>query len=201
MSANSPLPLDLTGRQEALADAALTVISSGGMAALSFRTVAATAKCSVGSVQKAFPTKLDMIAAAFSRLRQVAVPLPQGEPGRPTLREWLTELAVCILPLDEARAAAQRQAEAFAQHAMNDPAIAHALAASDDHLRDLFSKLVDRAKREGEVSRDIDAERTGWAILALLQGAATQLAYQPRPEAEVRDRVDAAVHQLLRDTR
>lgn len=196
-AAPSALPLSLTPRQAELADAALEIVAREGMGALSFRAVAAEAGCSLGAIQKAFPTKERMIASAFARLRQTAAPLPPGEPGRPTLRAWLVELAVCILPLDAARAAAHRTGEAFAAHAVNDPAIAAAIAESDDHLRGLFASLVLRAQHEGEVSAGLPAASTAWGILAVLTGAAAQLSYQPQGEEEARALLLAAFGSLL----
>lgn len=43
----------------------------------------------------------------FSRLRETSVAMPPGEPGRPTLRAWLVELMLAVLPLDDARRALQ----------------------------------------------------------------------------------------------
>lgn len=193
----NPLPLALTARQAQLADAALGIVSREGMGALSFRTVAAAAGCSLGAVQKAFPTKERMIASAFARLRQTAVPLPPGEPGRPTLHAWLVELAICVLPLDSERAAAHRTGEAFAAHAPHEPAIAAAVAESDDHLRALFASLVVRAQHEGELVADLSTAAAAWSILAVLTGAAAQLSYQPRSEDEARALVGAAFRSLL----
>ena len=197
MSGAGLLNLDLTPRQAELADAVLAVVAREGLPALSFRVVAVEACCSVGSVQKAFPTKDRMIAAAFARLRQTAVVLPDGEPGRPTLHAWLVELAVCILPLDEPRAAAQRQGDTFAIVAATDSAIAGAIAASDEHLRGLFAALIGRAQHEGELSAELDPGHAAWGILALLQGAATQMSYQQTSENDARLLVGKALARLL----
>ncbi|WP_188667888.1 TetR/AcrR family transcriptional regulator [Tersicoccus solisilvae] len=190
--------MDLTRRQSELADAALRIIARDGMAALSFRAVAAEAACSLGSVQKAFASKDLMLAAGFARLRQEAAPLPPGEPGRPTLRAWLVALLLGILPLDARRRATQRQGDAFAQQALTDPAIAAAIADSDAEVRGLLASLVTRARAEGEVPAHVDPVTTAWAVLALAQGLAMQLLYRPEPEADVRVRLDATVAALLR---
>jgi len=190
--------MELTARQTELADAALAIIAREGLPALSFRAVAAEAECSVGSVQKAFASKDRMLAAAFARLRDTAAPIPSGEPGRPDLRTWLVELLVGILPLDDPRRAAQRQGDAFAQHALVDPDVASAIAESDARIRSLLASLVDRARSEGEVPRHVDPDATAWAVLALAQGAAAQLLYAPEADAPVRDRLDHAVAALLR---
>jgi AcrR family transcriptional regulator len=188
---------DLTRRQTELADAALRIIARDGMAALSFRTVAADSGWSLGAVQKAFPTKDRMLAAAFTRLRARDTPMPAGEPGRPALRGWLVELLLSILPLDHRRVETQRQGDAFAQYALADPQIAAAIAASDDEVRGLLASLVRRAIAEGELDTDADPDAVAWALLALAQGLAAQLLYQPQAEDVVHTRLDAVVRLLL----
>lgn len=197
MNTRSPVDLELTPRQGELADAALAVLARSGITALSFRVVATEARCSVGAVQKAFPTKEKMIIAAFTRLRHSAVPLPPGEPGRPTLQHWLVEFALCVLPLDAPRAAAQRQGDALGDYAANNPMIADAIASSDDHLRTLLSRLITRANHEGELPGNPDPDPTAWALLAVIQGAAAQLRYQPRTDADIRRLLDHAFQRLL----
>jgi len=189
--------VDLTARQRELADAALRIIGREGLQAASFRAVATEAGWSLGAVQKAFPSKDRMLAAAFARLRESEAPLPPGEPGRPTLREWLVALLIGILPLDEARIASQRRGDAFGQHALTNAAVAAAIAESDDQVRGLLASLVARARAEGEVPEHVDPTTTAWAVLALAQGVAAQLLYRPEPETSVRERLDRAVAALL----
>ena len=189
--------MELTARQTELADAALRIIARDGMAGLSFRAVAAEAGWSLGAVQKAFSSKDRMLAAAFARLRENAAPLPPGEPGRPTLRQWLVALLLGILPLDPQRSAAQLQGDAFAQRALIDPPIGRAIAESDTELRRLLASLVARARSEGEVPRHVDPETTAWAVLALAQGLAAQLLYQPEREDSVSERLNLTIGALL----
>lgn len=198
MARRSLVDMDLTARQADLADAALRIIAREGLQAVSFRAVAAEGGCSLGAVQKAFPSKDLMLTAAFARVRERAAPLPPGEPGRPNLHDWLVALLVAILPLDERRAAAQRQGDAFAQRALTDPEVAAAIASSDDEVRGLLASLVARARSEGEVPAHVEPHDVAWAVLALVQGLAAQLLYQPRPEAEIRPRLAAVVEMLLR---
>ena len=188
----------MTSRQGELADVALQLIARDGMAALSFRAVAVAAGCSLGAVQKAFPTKERMLAATFARLRETAAPLPSGEPGRPTLGSWLVALLLGILPLDEPRRAAQRQGDAFGQLALTDPAITAAIAESDNQIRGLLASLVARARAENEVPQHVDPVITAWAVLGLAQGLAAQLLYAPESETDIRKRLETTIGALLR---
>ena len=190
--------MELSTRQAEFADAALRLLAREGMAAVSFRTVAAEAGMSLGAVQKAFPSKDHMLRAMFARLRETASLPVLGEPGRPTLRGWLVDLMVTVLPLDEPRRRAELQGAAFAERAAYDHAIGEAIAASDRELREAFARLVRRAQAEGEVAVSIDPDVAAWGVLALMQGSASQLLYDPLPEEVVRERCRTTVHALLR---
>ena len=190
--------MTLTPRQVELADVALDILSAHGMTGLTFRAVAAAAGCSAGAVQKSFPSKSAMLTAVFARLRDRAPSLPPGEPGRPTLHQWLVDLLLGILPLDQRRRAVQRQGDAFASLALEDPTIATAISASAADLRGRLAALTARARAEGEVPDSVDPHTVAWAMLALAQGLAAQLLYDPMPEDEVRTLLSTTVGSLLR---
>lgn len=187
----------LTLRQAELADVGLALVAREGMNAVTFRSVAAESGWSLGAVQKAFTSKDELVRAMFIRLRESAGVEPPGEPGRPTLSGWLTELMLGMLPLDERRRAVTLQGAAFGDRAAFDPQIGRVIAASDAELRSLLAALVRRAQGEGEVSASIDPDAVAWAYLALAQGTTLQLLYDPMPEPQVRARTEAAVKALL----
>lgn len=189
--------MDLTARQSEFADAALRLLSADGMPSVTFRTVAKEAGLSVGAVQKAFPTKDAMLHAMFARMRATAAAPALGEPGRPTLRGWLTELLMSVLPLDAPRRDAQLRAAAFAERAAYDPTIAEAIARSDRELAGQLALLVGRGIAEGEVPPTTDPGALARAWFALAQGLAGQLLYDPRDEASVRADASFAIGALL----
>lgn len=102
--------MDLTARQAELADAALRIVAREGLAAVTFRSIAAESGWSLGAVQKAFATKDAILTAMFARLRASAGRLPASEPGRPTLRAWLVSQQPSWLPLDAERPHRRRRA-------------------------------------------------------------------------------------------
>lgn len=187
----------LTPRQAELADAALRILGRDGLAAVSFRSVATESGWSLGAVQKAFASKAAMDTALLERMRASSVAMPPGEPGRPTLRAWLVELMLAVLPLDAGRREATLRGSAFGDRAAFDPSIGRVIRESDEGIRGLVASLVRRAQSEGEVPAVLDPEHVAWAFLALATGAATQLLYDPAEEKAVRERVDAAVAGLL----
>jgi AcrR family transcriptional regulator len=189
--------VSLTPRQIELADAALRIVARQGMRAVTFRSVAAESGWSLGAVQKAFATKVDLHAAMFARLRGSVGPAPTHEPGRPTLHAWLVELVASVLPLDERRRDLELQGAAFAELAAHDPEIAGVIAVDDRRLLGLLEGLVRRGQAEGEIDGSLRADAVAWAVLAILQGAASQLLYDPRTESEVRELVSPALAGIL----
>lgn len=187
----------LTDRQSEIADAGLSIVGRQGMAAVSFRAVAAEAGWSLGAVQKAFSSKDDLVAAMFERLRARAVPMPDGEPGRPTLAIWLANLFVNMMPIDPTSREAYAQASAFTDRAAFDDDIAAAIVASDDEILGRLTMLVRRAQYEGEVAKTVDAANAMRNYLDAAQGAASRMLYAPEAAADVRSRAEQLVSALL----
>ena len=147
--------MELTARQSELADVALGVLAKEGIAAVTFRSVAAASGWSLGAVQKAFATK------------------------------------------DETRRALTLQGAAFGERAAYDAHLAAALAESDAGLRELIASLVKLGQSRGEVPAAVSPEAAAWAFLALAQGAATQLLYDPVKADVLATRARAAVDAIL----
>ncbi len=190
--------MELSPRQAEFADAALRLVARDGLSSVTFRSVATEAGMSLGAVQKAFPSKGHLLRAMFGRLRETASLPVLGAPGRPTLHDWFVALMVSVLPLDAPRRAAELQGAAFVERAPFDAEIGKAVAASDQELRVAFASLVRRAQAEAEVPAAVDPDATAWAVLAFMQGMASQLLYDPVPEGVVRDQCRSIVDSLLR---
>lgn len=189
--------MKLTPTQVLYADAALSLLARDGLAGVSYRTVAAVSGKSIGAVQKAFASKGEMLRAMFSRMREIASAPAIGEPGRPRLDEWLTDLSIQLLPLDEKRRTRADVAAAFEEVALTDRTIGEAIRAEDAETIERVASLVERAVREGEV-RAVDPILVATLWLTLLEGWTQRLRLNPRPENEVRAEVRAALALLLR---
>lgn len=194
------MDMPLTERQVEFADAALRVLERDGMAAVSFRSVAAEAGWSLGAMQKAFASKDALLAAMFARFREAEVALPAQPPGQPTLADWLTELFLLTQPLDESRRSSYLRANAFGELAVTDPHIGAAIAASDAEIAGLLAGLVRRAQSTGEVPAAVDPDATAWAFLALAQGSASRLLYAPDTEARVAAIARTTIATLLHES-
>ena len=191
--------MTLTPRQRQFADAGLSIMDAEGLPGVTFRRVAAQAGMSVGAVQKAFPAKADLLVAMLERMRDRAAEPAIGEPGRPTLREWLCRLTLQILPLDEERRRQELRSEEFSQAALHDPGLASRLEGDDSRLRSLIASLVGRAVAEGEIA-PTDPEAVASAWLAYFAGLTAQLVLAPRDEASVAADVGWTIDRLLGPT-
>ncbi len=189
--------MTLTARQAGFADAALRLLARDGMASVTFRTVAAEAGMSLGAVQKAFPSKDVMLRVMCARLRETSAGPARNEPGGPSVEGWLVERMMSLLPLDDARRAAELQRVSFTERAAFDPAIAAAVAASDHDLRVALADMMREAQANGELPSSVDPEATAWAARAYIQGMASQLLYDPVPEDAVRRQCEWVVKTLL----
>lgn len=113
----------LTRKQE-VTDALLRIVAVRGLDQVSVRQVAAEADVSIGTVQHYFPTKDDMLAAAFDEVVQrIRARLIAVEIG-PDVRRNLSGVLRELLPLDERRASEVRIQVAFAARAATSPALA-----------------------------------------------------------------------------
>lgn len=189
--------MELTDRQMELADAGLRIVASRGLGAVSFRAIASESGWSLGAVQKAFPSKDELLAAMMHRMRVTAATAAFADPGRPTLHRWLTDLLISLQPVDEGRRDTMLRAIAFDHLAHHNQRIARAIAASDEVLRRDLASLMRKAQKSGELSPDLDVDVIAGLFLALAEGMASQLLYDPVPAEEARRRADYAVARLL----
>ena len=189
--------MELTDRQRELAEVALGIVAAEGMAAVTFRSVAAASGWSLGAVQKAFAAKDEMYAAMFATLRATEGVGPRNPPGQPTVQEWLTELVLTILPLDDRTRALTIQGAAFAERAAQDSAVGAAIATSDHELRGLLAALIAKGQADGEIPDSVNPATAAWGLLALAQGAASQLLYDRVDEQALTALVRASVAALL----
>jgi len=189
--------MELTERQIEIADAGLRVLAQHGFGAVSFRAVAGESGWSLGAVQKAFPNKDELLAAMMHQMRVTAATAAFVDPGRPTLHRWLTNLLISLQPLDAVRRDTMLRAIAFDHLAHHNARIARAIAASDDVLRRNLASLTRKAQQAGDVDPRLDADALARTFLALAEGMASQLLYDPTSADAAARYADYAVARLL----
>ena len=106
-------------------DALLGIVAERGLDQVSVREVACAAGVLIGTVQHYFPTKDDMLAAAFNEVvRRIRVRVTAAVCSGPDVRSNISAVLHELLPLDGRRAEEARIQVAFAARAATSPALA-----------------------------------------------------------------------------
>lgn len=169
-----PKRVDHDERRAGVADALLRIAANRGLAAVTFREVAAEAGISVRLVQYYFDTKNQLLSWSMghlarrldARVRRRATELPAPLTRRQVVEVVLTS----VLPLDqESRADALAFTACYAV-ALTDPALAAAGVGWPEALiRYLTGVLVD-ARATGELASGADPAVEAPLLLALANG-------------------------------
>ncbi len=172
-----PRLVDHEQRRRHITSAVRRVVVAGGLAAVTFQTVAAEAGVSVRLVQYYFGTKRDFLLAthrsvmddAGARFMRRWTALGPDATPREAIRTILTE----VLPLDE-----QRREEAVVLGAFNTAAIsgqgitAEETLAAPRALREVVADQLRRAQRLGRTGGGINPELDTELVLAAAGGLA-----------------------------
>jgi AcrR family transcriptional regulator len=170
-----PKKVDHGERRREIIEALWRVAAQRGLAAVSFREVAAEARVSVRRVQYYFGTKAQLLAAAIQLLgeRIVARGLARmAELGpEPTTRALLRAAIVGSLPSDDETSTDALLFLTFYIAAMTDTSLqsADALAAPRQTVGAVID-LIQRAAEAGETRAGVDPHKDGQMILAANTG-------------------------------
>ncbi|HEX6684455.1 MAG TPA: TetR/AcrR family transcriptional regulator [Candidatus Limnocylindrales bacterium] len=162
-----------------LLDALVEVVAAGGFAAVSVRTVAASAGVSTAQVQYYFRTKDELIAAAYKHVadqlkqRVRAVDL-SGAP-----RDALRRVFHVWLPLDETRARHARVWLTFAAAAPVSDTLRPLSAEWDGELKSWLAGFLRDAQRGGDLPGDRDPDLEAALLLAAVDGLVLQALVLP----------------------
>ncbi len=131
-------------RRQAVTDAVITIVAERGLDQVSVREAATAAGVSIGTVQHYFPSKEQMLCAAYAEsLRRIRARL-QGLQLGPDHRHNMTLVLRELLPLDKRRRIEAQVYLAFAAAAPTSPALAEiqqgALAELHTALTDAFAQ-------------------------------------------------------------
>jgi AcrR family transcriptional regulator len=157
-------------RETAVTEAVLGIVAARGLDQVSVREVATAAGVSIGTVQHYYPTKQQMLAAAYTetvrRIRARLEALPLGADGRRNMTLVLREL----LPLDEQRRTETRVYVAFAAAAATAPSLAEI---QQSVLTELHTALTDAfAAAWGNTATRTRCRLAAHAAIALADGLA-----------------------------
>lgn len=169
-----PRQVDYEGRRRRIAEAVCTLIARSGMEAVSLRDVAAQAGVSMGTVQRCFRTKEDMLLFALEHISQhvseranqrvAASATPQA--ASTLMSHSLAELAL----LDEASKPRAHVWLAFVAHAPTSERLAAVLHDTYARVHDLIAWLIRYGQDTKEFSQSLDPDGEAHTLLALADG-------------------------------
>jgi AcrR family transcriptional regulator len=155
-------------RESELTSVVLRIVAERGLDAVSVREVATAGGVSIGAVQHYFPSKDDMLIAAFEEVvRRVRIRLTSVAHGA-SVRSNLSAVLRQLLPLDETRTEEARIYVAFAVRAMHSPALAVIHQAVLDEIREALTDALTSAGDHDRAAAGLVAQ----ALVAATDGLA-----------------------------
>lgn len=174
-----PKRVDHEERRRLIAEAVRRIAADRGLEAVSLGEVAAEAGISKGLVQHYFPTKDAMLRHATASLRTQV----EDRIGNPAT---LRDVAIALLPLDEAGRADALVANAFLVRALRDDEIADRFRTGRAQLTEALAALIAAAQAAGALAPDLDPAREADLLLAVVAGLGDAVLLGHRtPEAAV----------------
>jgi AcrR family transcriptional regulator len=170
-----PKKVDHSSRRATIAESVWRLTAKGGVEAVTMRAVAADAGMSLGQVQHYFASKDELLAFAFELVgEQVAARVGQRDDPvteeEPTPREFVRNVLVEMLPLDEQRSLEAHVSFAYLARAAVAPDLAARLRKLHAELQDFVVDQIRRGQRGGTVPVHLDPGREARTLLAVLDG-------------------------------
>src|SRR5690606_2779051 len=186
-------------RRREICDAVLAVVDEAGLAAVSQMSVAAKAGVSAGRVQHYFPTKAQLLEAAFDRANELATEritaLTATDDGpRAVLTAVLTEL----VPHDRATTTHMRIRQTFTAQALTDERVATRLRQAYAELHARLAELVARDVASGAIGTAERPEHVAARLVAFAEGLAYHVLIGTHPAGVARAQAVDAIDALYR---
>ncbi|WP_107660102.1 TetR/AcrR family transcriptional regulator [Nocardia suismassiliense] len=157
-------------RRQSILEAVFTIVDTEGVEGVSIRNVAQQAGVSIGRVQHYFPTKDDLLAAAFTSITEAGGNRVQQRVAAAGTDDPIAVLRA-ILAETIPRTAADRRLfrimQAFETHALPRPSLAVQVTQGYGGLIDLIALLLSRT-----VATSLDVAAAARELLALSTGLA-----------------------------
>lgn len=163
-------------RRMAIADAYLDVVAARGLPAATLRVVAEQAAVSLGRVQHYFPSKEQLLEAAFDRANERSstriVDLLGDDPDRAPPRQVLVVVLTELVPHDAFSWTHLRVRQSFIARGLNDARIAARLRNDYARLHDRLGQAVRREQDRGAIDPEIDPVARAVRLVAHAEGLA-----------------------------
>lgn len=143
---NAPAP----SKREKLSDLAIGLIAEGGLAALTYRSLAAAAGVSLGAIQSEFPSRLEMLDATFDRAWKRAG-MQDGEEKADNPRQKLFEVCSRAVPVEDPPDPSIRAYFEILSDATRDTATKGVISEIELTEERRYLELIRRAQAAGEI--------------------------------------------------
>ncbi len=201
-----PKQVDHAERRREIIEALWRVTTRDGLAAVSFRDVAAEAGVSVRQIQYYFGTKAKLLYEAIQMLgdRIVARSLEHmaATGPEPTQRALLRAAITTSLPTDDESRTHTLLFFSFYVAAMTDPTLSSAESLGAPRWTVPFAaQLIRRAQREGQTRADIDPDREALVLMSAFSGLSLSTLAGLQTPDEATAAIDYYLDQLFRPKR
>jgi AcrR family transcriptional regulator len=187
-------------RRREICDAVLAVVDVAGLAAVSLTSVAEKAGVSAGRVQHYFPSRSELLEAAFERANELAgeriAELTAADGGpRALLIAVLTEL----VPHDRATSTHMRIRQSFTAQALTDERVATRLRSTYARLNVRLADIITRESEAGSITTAERPEHVAGRLVAFAEGLAYHVLIGTHPADVASRQVLEAIDWLYRD--
>ncbi|MEP6561931.1 MAG: TetR/AcrR family transcriptional regulator [Nakamurella sp.] len=187
----------MVSRRAEFAAAAVRVIARNGLHAATVRAVAAEAGWSPGALQKSFTSMDELIRAAIELIIEQAGSRMAIAASTGTLTGDIQAMIEQTLPLDSQRRDESKVWASLTIRAVDVPWIAHLLIEQDRQVIDALAGLLRAAQGTGEITADSEPVALAGALVALADGLAVRLLYDPSARPAVLAALAVGTEHLL----
>lgn len=186
-------------RRREICDAVLAVVADAGIAAVSLTAVAAEAGVSAGRVQHYFPSRAELLEAAFDRANELAVDRIAALTARDARpRAVLTAVLSELVPHDGPTTTHMRIRQSFTAQAIADERVATRLRAAYAELKTRLGRIIDGEVAAGAITTGERPEDVAVRLVAFAEGLAYHVLIGTHPADVARRQVLDAVDALYR---
>jgi AcrR family transcriptional regulator len=189
----------LEARREQILEAAIECFAHNGFHRTTMQDIMREAGLSVGAPYRYFKSKEQMIEAIaaerHARDREIILEAGAKEDIPKVLRTLIDRFEQALL--DPRDRKGRRMAMQLWTEALRNPRILKTVRKGVDEPRRMLAAIVTRARDNDEMPKDIDPDAMARVLIAMFQGFALQLAWDPRidpkPFAKAIERMFAAM--------
>ncbi len=173
-----PRQVDHDARRDEIADVAAAMIARHGPANVSLRALAAATGGSTTTVTHYFADRGELLQHAYrAALRHARTRVEAIEASGSRVRDPLRATCEAVMPLDDERRQDWQTWLAFHGVAASDPVLAELQSRRTREFRRLVGQAIAAEQARGTIDPALDHEAESRELLALVQGIATQAAF------------------------